>query len=63
MSALTENRFALPLALITSLFFLWAFGVNLNGILIPHFKKAFRLTDFQSSLIQVAFFGGYFLAA
>jgi FHS family L-fucose permease-like MFS transporter len=44
-------------------FFLWAFGVNLNDILIPHLKKAFRLSDFRSSLIQTAFFGGYFLAA
>jgi fucose permease len=33
----------LPLALITSLFFLWALGVNLNDVLIPHPKKAFRL--------------------
>src|SRR4030095_1439991 len=34
-----------------------------NDILIPHLKKAFGLSDFQSSFIQVAFFGGYFLAA
>jgi len=60
---LTERKYLLPLVLITSLFFLWAFGVNLNDILIPHFKKAFQLTDLQSSLIQAAFFGGYFLAA
>jgi FHS family L-fucose permease-like MFS transporter len=60
---LTEPQYVLPLVLITSLFFLWAFGVNLNDILIPHLKKAFRLTDFRSSLIQTAFFGGYFLAA
>lgn len=60
---LTESRFVAPLALITSLFFLWALGVNLNDILIPHLKKAFGLNDFQSSFIQVAFFGGYFLAA
>jgi FHS family L-fucose permease-like MFS transporter len=59
----TERRFVLPFILITSLFFLWAFGVNLNDILIPHLKKAFGLSDFQSSFIQVAFFGGYFLAA
>jgi len=45
------------------LFFLWAFGVNLNDVLIPHFKSAFSLSDFQSSFIQIAFFGGYFLAA
>jgi FHS family L-fucose permease-like MFS transporter len=63
MTPLTERRYLGPLALITSLFFLWALGVNLNDILIPHLKKAFRLTDFQSSFIQVAFFGGYFLAA
>src|SRR5256884_7074412 len=60
---ITERRFLAPFLLITSLFFLWAFGVNLNDILIPHLKKAFGLTDFQSSFIQVAFFGGYFLAA
>lgn len=60
---LTERRYLTPLVLITSLFFLWAFGVNLNDVLIPHFKKAFSLTDFRSSFIQVAFFGGYFLAA
>src|SRR2546425_10870894 len=59
----TERRFLVPFVLITSLFFLWAFGVNLNDILIPHLKKAFGLSDFQSSFIQVAFFGGYFLAA
>jgi FHS family L-fucose permease-like MFS transporter len=60
---ITERRFLVPFILVTSLFFLWAIGVNLNDILIPHLKKAFSLTDFQSSLIQSAFFGGYFLAA
>jgi FHS family L-fucose permease-like MFS transporter len=60
---ITERRYVVPLILVTSLFFLWAFGVNLNDILIPHLKKAFRLSDFRSSLIQTAFFGGYFLAA
>jgi MFS transporter, FHS family, L-fucose permease len=60
---LTERKYLAPFILITSLFFLWAFGVNLNDVLIPHFKKAFQLTDLQSSLIQAAFFGGYFLAA
>jgi FHS family L-fucose permease-like MFS transporter len=49
--------------LVTGLFFLWSIGVNLNDVLIPHLKKAFDLSDFQSSFIQVAFFGGYFLAA
>ncbi|MHB8499400.1 MAG: L-fucose:H+ symporter permease [Candidatus Acidiferrales bacterium] len=60
---LTERKYLLPFILVTSLFFLWSIGVNLNDVLIPHLKKAFDLTDFQSSFIQVAFFGGYFLAA
>jgi len=60
---LTERKFTLPFILVTSLFFLWAIGVNLNDVLIPHLKKAFGLSDFQSSFIQVAFFGGYFLGA
>jgi len=60
---LTEKRYVAPFILITSLFFPWAFGVNLNDILIPRFKNAFQLSDFQSSFIQVAFFSGYCLAA
>jgi FHS family L-fucose permease-like MFS transporter len=60
---ISERRYAIPLILITSLFFLWALGVNLNDILIPQFKKAFQLSDKASSLVQFAFFGGYFLAA
>ena len=60
---ITERRYVVPLVLVTSLFFLWAIGVNLNDILIQHLKKAFGLSDFRSSLIQTAFFGGYFLAA
>lgn len=60
---LTERKYLVPFILVTSLFFLWALGVNLNDILVPHLKKAFNLTDLQSSLIQSAFFGGYFLAA
>jgi MFS transporter, FHS family, L-fucose permease len=59
----TERKYLLPFILVTSLFFLWSIGVHLNDVLIPHFKKAFDLTDFQSSFVQVAFFGGYFLAA
>jgi len=60
---ITEKRYVAPLILVTTLFFLWALGVNLNDILITHLKKVFNLTDFRSSLIQTAFFGGYFLSA
>src|SRR6266700_2442818 len=60
---ITERGYGNPLILVTALFFLWALGVNLNDVLIPHLKKVFDLNDFQSALIQVAFFGGYCLSA
>jgi MFS transporter, FHS family, L-fucose permease len=57
----TSNTIAF--ALITSLFFLWAFLHNINPILIPHLKKACQLTDLQSSLIDTAVYLGYFIVA
>src|SRR6187549_994534 len=51
----------IAVALITSLFFIWGFALNLNPILIPHLKKACQLTDFQSSLIDSASYVAYFL--
>jgi FHS family L-fucose permease-like MFS transporter len=62
-SPITDRSYRAPLVLVTTLFFLWALGVNLNDVLIPHLKKVFDLSDFQSALIQVAFFGGYCLSA
>jgi len=56
-----EARFAI--ILITSLFFLWGFALNLNPILIPHLKKACQLSDFESALIDSASFFAYFLMA
>ncbi len=49
--------------LITSLFFLWGFALNLNPILIPHLKRACQLTDTQSALIDSASYIAYFLMA
>ncbi len=59
----TKNKYLLPLVLVTSLFFLWAFLHNLNPILIPHLKKACRLTDTQSAFIDTAIYLGYFSLA
>lgn len=52
-----------PIILVTSLFFLWAFVHNLEPILIPHLKKACRLTNLESAFIDSAVYFGYFLMA
>lgn len=57
------QSFVLPLVLIVCLFFLWGMGSSINDILIKQFKKTFELTDFQSGLVQSAFYMGYFLFA
>jgi MFS transporter, FHS family, L-fucose permease len=52
-----------PVLLITGLFFFWGMANNLNDILIPHFKSAFALSDFESSFVQQYFYFGYFVFA
>jgi MFS transporter, FHS family, L-fucose permease len=60
---MTDRKTRLAVILITSLFFLWGFALNLNPILIPHLKKACQLSDFQSALIDSASYIAYFLVA
>ncbi|QRR01229.1 L-fucose:H+ symporter permease [Dyadobacter sandarakinus] len=60
---MSDRKTRLAVILITSLFFLWGFALNLNPILIPHLKKACQLSDFQSALIDSASYIAYFLIA
>ncbi len=57
------KSYVLPFILVTCLFFLWGFAHNLDGILIPHLRKALQLTNRQSSLVDVAVFFAYFIMA
>src|SRR5256884_5155594 len=50
-----------PLAIVTTLFFMWGFLTCLNDILVPHLKSIFDLSYTKVMLIQFAFFGAYFL--
>src|SRR6187549_2982286 len=61
--ATRQNNTTFAIILITSLFFLWGFALNLNPILIPHLKKACQLTDTQSAFIDSASYFAYFLLA
>ena len=58
-----QKNYALPLASLTILFFMWGFITCLNDILIPHFQQVFDLSNFKSMLVQFAFFSAYFVGA
>jgi len=52
-----------PFILLSSCFLWWAIANNLTDPLVRVFKDIFGMSTFQASLIQMAFFGGYFCMA
>ena len=57
----SSSSYTAPLAVVTTLFFMWGFLTCLNDILVPHLKSIFDLNYRQVMLVQFAFFGAYFL--
>jgi len=55
------QNYTRPLAIVTTLFFMWGFLTCLNDILVPHLKSIFDLSYARVMLIQFAFFSAYFL--
>ncbi len=53
------RSYAGPLAIVTTLFFMWGFLTCLNDILVPHLKSIFDLNYAKVMLVQFAFFGAY----
>ncbi len=58
-----QRKYLMPFAIVTSLFFTWGFITVLVDALIPRLRDVFTLTYFQAGLVQVAFFGAYFLVS
>jgi FHS family L-fucose permease-like MFS transporter len=48
---------------IVTVFFFWGFLAASNGIFIPFCKTHFHLSQFQSQLIDSAFYGAYFIGS
>ncbi len=48
-----------PLAIVTTLFFMWGSLTSLNDVLIPYAQHVFKLRLAASMLIQTAFFSAY----
>ncbi len=58
-----EKKTLLPFCLVTSLFLLWGLANNMTDTLLSAFKKIMSMTDTQTSFIQFAFYGAYFVIA
>lgn len=64
ISILGDKRtYLIPFVLITSCFALWGFANDITNPMVKAFSKIFRMSVTEGSLVQVAFYGGYFAMA
>jgi FHS family L-fucose permease-like MFS transporter len=49
----------IPFILVTTLFALWGFANDITNPMVAAFKNILLITNFESSLVQFAFYGGY----
>lgn len=59
----TRNSSVIPMISVTVLFFMWGFITSLNDVLIPFLKGVYSLSHFEANIVQLAFFGAYFVGA
>ena len=64
-SILLKNgkSYVVPFVLITICFALWGFANDITNPMVKAFSKIFRMTTSEGTLVQVAFYGGYFAMA
>ncbi len=53
------RKYILPFILVTSLFALWGFANDVTNPLVAVFKDVFVISNAQSTMVQLAFYGGY----
>lgn len=55
--------YLIPFILITACFSLWGFANDITNPMVKAFSKIFRMSVSDGTLVQVAFYGGYFAMA
>ena len=55
--------YLVPFILLTSCFALWGFANDITNPMVKAFSKIFRMSVTDGTMIQVAFYGGYFVMA
>lgn len=63
MEQSTQKSYASALYTLVMVFFFWGFLAASNGIFIPFCKSHFQLSQFESQLIDSAFYGAYFIGS
>src|SRR5271166_2366951 len=61
VTAASPKNYLGPLAIVTTLFFMWGSLTSLNDVLIPYVQHVFKINIGASMLIQTAFFSAYFI--
>jgi len=62
-NALIPAGIGLPFILVTSCFALWGFANDITNPMVKAFSKILLMSNFEGSLVQFAFYGGYFAMA
>lgn len=63
MTKHSSQNYGSALGTLTMVFFFWGFLAASNGVFIPFCKTHFNLSQFQSQLIDSAFYGAYFIGS
>ena len=58
-----KKDYLIPFILVTFCFALWGFANDITNPMVKAFSKIFRMSVTDGSLVQVAFYGGYFCMA
>ncbi|KAG2229240.1 major facilitator superfamily domain-containing protein [Thamnidium elegans] len=60
-NTIKQPSYLLPGILVTTLFFLWGFSYGLLDTLNKHFKNVLGISTTETTYMQVAYFGAYFI--
>ena len=58
---MNNKNYTLPFIALTSLFFMWGFMTVVVDAFVPRLKEVFELSQLNANLVQLAWFGAYFL--
>ena len=61
--ALVAKELRIPFLLLLLCFAAWGTSANLTDVLVGVFRSIFTMTILESSLVQFAYYGAYFLLA